>query len=138
MAGHASFNQSPRIYHGAHGWCIRTSKCIHRRCASAPSEAHALLEPLGLREHERLFTCGEQALQIAAAGDDSTHGQELLRSLPAPALERALVGLGMRHGHAVSLPDLIKYRGMNVAFWSNQMSERGTEVAMFDYADYGE
>ena len=72
-----------------------------------------------------------------ADGDEAADG--LLARLPPATLCRILEDLdAMPPMHIRLLCDAIELGSPRVAFWTTQMSERGTEVALYDYADYAE
>ncbi|KAL1518619.1 hypothetical protein AB1Y20_002907 [Prymnesium parvum] len=96
-----------------------------------------------LPAEEQRLKLGELHLQEDAALINSSRSSvEVIRDLNGVRLGDAMEELGMSFD-AVQL--LLSSRGMaasvperKVAFWTNQMGERGTEVAIFDYADFGE
>ena len=97
--------------------------------ASGDAALRARLVLSGLAAHLDLL-CSE------ASDEDAT---ERLLSADPTALRGALEGAGMPLEHARLLLHAPR-RGeeLKIAFYSNQLGERGTEVALFDYADAAE
>ena len=74
-----------------------------------------------------------KSMAMAALGWDS------LDSQATATICRALESCdAMPPGHLRVLRDALELRDTRVAFWTGQLIERGTEVALFDYADYCE
>ncbi|KAL1498638.1 hypothetical protein AB1Y20_013951 [Prymnesium parvum] len=61
-----------------------------------------------------------------------------LRGVPRGVLISALEALGLSPATARLVPEALEHRELRVGFWSKQLCERGTEIALFDYADFGE
>ena len=91
--------------------------------------------------HEAL----QQAIQLflkilrkSDAAQGSDEAKAALSALPPEQLITTLEALGMAPALAALVPDALAHSSVRMAFYSNQLCERGTEVALFDYADYGE
>ena len=66
-------------------------------------------------------------------------GEGLLRQLhDGGKLVGALEALGMPPWELRMLVDSFETRGLRIGFYSNQLCERGTETALYDYAHYAE
>ena len=72
------------------------------------------------------------------AGTSEGEAESGLAALPPSTITATLEALGMPPSHARLVPNALAHRSVRVAFWSNQLCERGTEVALYDYADFGE
>ena len=70
----------------------------------------------------------------------------VVRALPADVVAETLEALGWPLHHVRLLTESCGLRsgkpqprlGHALAFWTNQLGERGTEIALYDYADYAE
>ena len=91
------------------------------------------------------------AATTAAAAAAAVLLDTLVEQLPTGKLTQLLEALGVPPAHMrallaecdsrvgeATLRASPTTRGLCVGFWSNQLCERGTEVAMYDYADYAE
>ena len=93
--------------------------------------------PPPIAEMER--DAAERLRSIPAYADSSAlDDTALIRSIPADERLAALIDAGVPEAHAALLLDALPVRGLRVGFYSNQLCERGTETALFDYADYAE
>ena len=103
--------------------------------------------PPPLDEIERDAASRLRSVSAPAAADDAlvptgdgagATTSELLDSISAEHFESTLQGAGVPPLHARVLLNARGVRGLRIGFWSNQLCERGTETALFDYADYAE
>ena len=124
---------------------LREARLEQQPCASlgiqAPPAAEVLQRALQMfREAAAAGNIRATALLqgCSRCDDDGALRAHLLATAPAASLIAALEGFGMVPAHAKLVPDAIAHATLHVAFWSNQLCERGTEVALFDYADFGE
>lgn len=132
------------------------------RCAPPRTSTPPPLEELDRQAQEALRSCpvDQQLLAQAtqptrgrAAGCQRDEGTPLdggagpaTVTKPASPLDAAaearlhsrLVSNGMDGAHAKVLLGSLATRGVRIGFYSSQLSERGTETALFDYADYAE
>ena len=69
---------------------------------------------------------------------DEEVARSALSGLPPEKAVATLEALGLAPSVAALVPDALTHSSVRMAFYSNQLCERGTEVALFDYADFGE
>ena len=89
-------------------------------------------------EEERALILDEQT-PVDSADDDSVCLGGLMQRINPSSLCRLLEALELPPAHCHRLRDSLELGwGLRVAFYASQLSERGTEVALFDYAHYAE
>ena len=89
---------------------------------------------VGWSEKERALVLDEQT-PIDSAED----GGGLMQRIKPSSLCRLLEALELPPAHCRLLQESVELGwGLRVAFYASQLSERGTEVALFDYAHYAE
>ena len=109
-----------------------------RRPVSPPSLAEVEAEAAALLRGEAEAARGDGAAE-GPAREQPYPPSDALSSLPTGELLERLESLGMPPAHARVLACARGVRrGLRIGFYSNQLCERGTEVALFDYADYAE
>ena len=95
----------------------------------ARDDGDALLRSAGLSDAEMANFLGSEDLS----------GDSLLAALSPATVYSVLEATdAVPPAHARLLRDALELGGPRIAFWSQSMTERGTEVALFDYADYTE
>lgn len=94
-------------------------------------------QPVQATAHEAL----QQAVALFSGvlrGQGNEAARDALGAMDPDRVVPTLKALGMPPSLAQLVPDALAHTSVRVAFYSNQMCERGTEVALFDYADFGE
>ena len=98
--------------------------------------------PPPVRELERAAAArlrsSENAPAAPVAIGDGDDDAELLDAIPADHFVPTLEAAGVERFHAQLLLNARGMRGLRIGFWSNQLCERGTETALYDYAHYAE
>ena len=75
---------------------------------------------------------------LPPAASSASTDAALIRAIPAAERAAMLETVDLPSLHASTLLGSVGVRGLRVGFYSNQLCERGTETALYDYADCAE